>query len=151
MFGAVRNYEIEYNYTEGKPTFETTATGVSITVNEDKFTVNDNGVEKTYSFTTSTDRTLTSVNGHTLNVGTNESFSSILLTSPVYFEVSDASDSYSQAYFDGTYLYTGDGYTIDRQNYILINIYVKASGGPDETFERNSRDHLLGSYRIILV
>ena len=151
LFGAVRNYEIEYNYTEGKPTFETTATGVSITVNEDKFTVNDNGVEKTYSFTTSTDRTLTSVNGHAVEVKSGGSFSSILLTSSVYFEVSDASGSYSQAYFDGTYLYTGDGYTIDRQNYILINIYVKASGGPDKTFERNSRDHLLGSYRIILV
>lgn len=150
LSGAVRNYDIEYNYSDDMP-FTTTATGVSITVDEDKFKVTDNGVEKTYSFTTSADGTITSVNGHAVEVKRGESFSSILLTSSVYFEVSDASGSYSQAYFDGTYLYTGDGYTIDRQNYILINIYVKASGGPDKTFERNSRDHLLGSYRIILV
>lgn len=157
LFGGA--YNITYIYTAGEtPSVSFAASGggapSDVKVNssgQGSFNMTVDGDITTYSFTISTGGTLTSVNGHAVNVGTNESFSSILLTSHVYFEVSDASDSYSRAYFDGTYLYTGDGYTIDRQNYILINIYVKASGGPDKTFERNSRDHLLGSYRIILV
>ena len=151
-------YDITYTYTDGETPsvlFKIDEEGIVPTgPNADgagSFKMTLNGESKTYNFTISTDGTLTSVNGHAVEVKSGGSFSSILLTSPVYFEVSDASDSYSRAYFDGTYLYTGDGYTINKQNYILINIYVKASGGPDKTFERNSRDHLLGSYRIILV
>lgn len=156
MFGDA--YNITYTYTAGgtpSVLFKIDEESIVPTgPNADgagSFNMTLNGESKTYNFTISTDGTLTSVNGHAVKVQSGGSFSSILLTSSVYFEVSDASDSYSRAYFDGTYLYTGDDYEIDRQNYILINIYVKASGGPDETFERNSRDHLLGSYRIILV
>lgn len=151
-------YNITYTYTAGEtPRFTASGGGapsdvtVDSTTGQGSFNMTVGDVPRTYNFTVNTEGTLTSVNGHAVEVKSGGSFSSILLTSPVYFEVSDASDSYSRAYFDGTYLYTGDDYEINRQNYILINIYVKASGGPDETFERNSRDHLLGSYRIILV
>ncbi len=153
-------YSITYSYRAGAtPSYSFKASGggapsdgtVDSTTGQGSFNMTVDDVPRTYNFTVNTKGTLTSVNGHAVKVQSGGSFSSILLTSSVYFEVSDASGSYSQAYFDGTYLYTGDGYTIDRQNYILINIYVKASGGPDKTFERNSRDHLLGSYRIILV
>lgn len=158
LFGGA--YSITYSYRAGAtPSYSFKASGggapsdgtVDSTTGQGSFNMTVDDVPRTYNFTVNTEGTLTSVNGHAVEVKSGGSFSSILLTSSVYFEVSDASGSYSQAYFDGTYLYTGDGYTIDRQNYILINIYVKASGGPDKTFERNSRDHLLGSYRIILV
>ena len=153
-------YSITYSYMAGAtPSYSFKASGggapsdgtVDSTTGQGSFNMTVDDVPRTYKFTVDSKGTLTSVNGHAVKVQSGGTFSSILLTSSVYFEVSDASGSYSQAYFDGTYLYTGDGYTIDRQNYILINIYVKASGGPDKTFERNSRDHLLGSYRIILV
>ena len=153
-------YSITYSYRAGAtPSYSFKASGggapsdgtVDSTTGQGSFNMTVDDVPRTYKFTVDSKGTLTSVNGHAVKVQSGGTFSSILLTSSVYFEVSDASGSYSQAYFDGTYLYTGDGYTIDRQNYILINIYVKASGGPDKTFERNSRDHLLGSYRIILV
>ena len=96
---------------------------------------------------------LISINGHTVNVESGEKFSSILLTSSIYFEVTAGEGDVSTAYFDGTYLYTGPDYTVNNQQYILVNIYVKASGGPDGAFERNvhGNDYRLGWFRVILV
>ncbi len=107
----------------------------------------------TYDFKTDSSGKLISINSHAVDVASGETFSSILLTSSIYFEVTAGVGDVSTAYFDGTDLYTGDNYTINKQQYILVNIYVKASGGPDKTFERNEKgyDYRLGWFRIILV
>lgn len=72
--------------------------------------------------------------------------------SALRFEVGDKD---STAKFDGTTLYTGANYKLNNQEYILINIYVKASGGPfagnDAWKASNSNsDKLLGQFRIFL-
>ena len=110
-------------------------------------------VTTTYEFKADSNGNLISINGHTVDVASGEKFSSILLTSSTYFEVTAGEGDVSTAYFDGTYLYTGPDYTINNQQYILVNIYVKASGGPDRAFEKNAHgnDYRLGWFRVILV
>lgn len=69
--------------------------------------------------------------------------------SALRFEVGDKD---STATFDGTTLYTGPNYQLNNQEYILINIYVKASGGPNETWaaSNSNSDKLIGQFRIFL-
>lgn len=71
----------------------------------------------------------------------------------IYFVVSDSAGALATAYFDGTDLYTGAGYTIGSDQYIQIYIYVKAAG-PKGGFANQSShgyDKLLGGYRIRLI
>lgn len=71
----------------------------------------------------------------------------------IYFVVSDSAGALATAYFDGTDLYTGAGYTIGSDQYIQIYIYVKAAG-PNGGFANQSShgyDKLLGGYRIRLI
>ena len=122
------------------------------------------GGEKTaYEFKTDESGKLVLINGHTVDVTSGNTFSSTCLgigslggfdeKDSIYFEVTAGEGDVSTAYFDGTYLYTGPDYTINNQQYILVNIYVKASGGPDKTFEKNAygNDYRLGWFRVILV
>ena len=71
----------------------------------------------------------------------------------IYFVVSDSAGALATAYFVGTDLYTGAGYTIGSDQYIQIYIYVKAAG-PKGGFANQSShgyDKLLGGYRIRLI
>lgn len=70
------------------------------------------------------------------------------------FEVGDK-DSTAKFKEDGKTLITGSNYTIGAQEYILINIYVKASGGPFAGSEawkasNSNSDKLIGQFRIFL-
>lgn len=54
------------------------------------------------------------------------------------------------AFFIGTTLYTGADYEPNMNQYIRINIYVKASGGPGGSWSANNFDKLLGFIIITL-
>lgn len=54
------------------------------------------------------------------------------------------------AFFIGTTLYTGADYKPNMNQYIRINIYVKASGGPGGSWSANNFDKLLGFIIITL-
>ena len=80
-------------------------------------------------------------------------FATAVKDGSIYFVVSDSAGALATAYFDGTYLYTGAGYTIGSDQYIQIYIYVKAAG-PKGGFANQSShgyDKLLGGYRIRLI
>ena len=67
--------------------------------------------------------------------------------------VDEADPNPPTAFFDkdGKTLYTGADYKINNNQYIRINIYVKASGGPNELWTKNnSYDKLLGFIIITL-
>lgn len=51
---------------------------------------------------------------------------------------------------DGITLYTGADYELNNNQYIRINIYVKASGGPNAPWSTNNFDKLLGFIIITL-
>ncbi len=51
---------------------------------------------------------------------------------------------------DGITLYTGADYKLNNNQYIRINIYVKASGGPNAPWSTNNFDKLLGFIIITL-
>lgn len=51
---------------------------------------------------------------------------------------------------DGITLYTGADYELNNNQYIRINIYVKASGGPGGSWSANNFDKLLGFIIITL-
>lgn len=80
---------------------------------------------------------------------------------PLYFDIGIDTDEniYSEATIDQKgNVTTGSNFVIDNQHprYILINIYVKASGGPDGKFDINGFENtnskkLLGQVRIYLV
>lgn len=155
-------FDITYRYTPAEGTSATctfTATGNATFVTIEfkdgvgSFNMTYGGETTTYEFKTDSNGNLISINGHTVNVESGEKFSSILLTSSIYFEVTAGEGDVSTAYFDGTYLYTGPDYTVNNQQYILVNIYVKASGGLDRAFEKNAygNDYRLGWFRVILV
>ena len=73
----------------------------------------------------------------------------------IYFKVSFGDGEISTAYFgeDGTTLYTGAGYKPNNQEYIMVNVYCKASGGPTGLYSESERgwDKLLGQFRLILI
>lgn len=155
-------FDITYTYVPAEETPATrtfTATGNATFVTIEfkdgvgSFNMTYGGETTTYEFKTDSNGNLISINGHTVNVESGEKFSSILLTSSIYFEVTAGEGDVSTAYFDGTYLYTGPDYTVNNQQYILVNIYVKASGGLDRAFEKNAygNDYRLGWFRVILV
>lgn len=80
-------------------------------------------------------------------------FATAVKDGSIYFVVSDSAGALATAYFDGTDLYTGAGYTIGSDQYIQIYIYVKAAG-PKGGFANQSShgyDKLLGGYRIRLI
>ena len=161
LFNSVFNITYRYVPAEGETpatcTFtagtNATFTNISFENGVGSFDMTYGGETTTYEFKTDSNGNLISINGHTVNIESGEKFSSILLTSSIYFEVTAGEGDVSTAYFDGTYLYTGPDYTVNNQQYILVNIYVKASGGPDRTFERNvhGNDYRLGWFRVILV
>lgn len=67
--------------------------------------------------------------------------------------VDEADPNPPTAFFDkdGKTLYTGADYQLNNNQYIRINIYVKASGGPSTSWtENNSYDKLLGFIIITL-
>ncbi len=76
-------------------------------------------------------------------------------TDKIYFKVSFGDGEISTAYFgeDGTTLYTGAGYKPNNQEYIMVNVYCKASGGPTGSYSESERgwDKLLGQFRLILI
>ncbi len=73
----------------------------------------------------------------------------------IYFEVSFGEGEISTAYFgeDGSTLYTGAGYKPNNQEYIMVNVYCKASGGPAGSYleSKHGWDKLLGQFRLILI
>lgn len=156
-------FDVTYTYnagSEGVSARYVFSGGVGISFVTDKYengvgtvTMTLGGETTTYDFKTGENGKLISINGHAVDVASGETFSSILLTSSIYFEVTAGVGDVSTAYFVGTDLCTGPGYIINNQQYILVNIYVKASGGPDKTFERNEKgyDYRLGWFRVILV
>lgn len=164
-------FNITYGYTQA--TENTPASYTFTAIDSDTFTnvkfkdrvgtfdMTYQGVTTNYEFTTDSDNNLESINGHAVDGNT---FSSTFLgigslgasfddKDSIYFEVTAGEGDVSTAYFDGTFLYTGPDYTINNQQYILVNIYVKASGGPGRAFEKNAygSDYRLGWFRVILV
>ena len=166
-------FGITYTYTpatENTPASYTFTATTSATFNNVKFKdgvgtfdMTYGGEKTAYEFKTDESGKLVLINGHTVDVTSGNTFSSTCLgigslggfdeKDSIYFEVTAGEGDVSTAYFDGTYLYTGPDYTINNQQYILVNIYVKASGGPDKTFEKNAygNDYRLGWFRVILV
>ena len=166
-------FDITYTYTpadEGTSatctftaTDNATFTNISFENGVGTFDMTYEGETTTYEFKTDSNGNLISINGHVVDVANGNEFSSTCLgigslgafdeNDSIYFEVTAGEGDVSTAYFDGTYLYTGPGYTINNQQYILVNIYVKASGGPDKAFEKNAygNDYRLGWFRVILV
>lgn len=121
---------------------------VSATVTAGKGTVTLNEIE--YEFTLDGEK-LETFNGKTVNLESGDTFT--ILIGSIYFVVSDSAGALATAYFDGTDLYTGAGYTIGSDQYIQIYIYVKAAG-PKGGFANQSShgyDKLLGGYRIRLI
>lgn len=121
---------------------------VSATVTAGKGTVTLNEIE--YEFTLD-GKKLETFNGKTVNLKSGDTFT--ILSGSIYFVVSDSAGALATAYFDGTDLYTGAGYTIGSDQYIQIYIYVKAAG-PKGGFANQSShgyDKLLGGYRIRLI
>ena len=80
-------------------------------------------------------------------------FATAVKDGSIYFVVSDSAGALATAYFDGTDLYTGAGYTIGSDQYIQIYIYVKAAGSNGGFANQSSHgyDKLLGGYRIRLI
>ncbi len=121
---------------------------VSATVTAGKGTVTLNEIE--YEFTLD-GKKLETFNGKTVNLESGDTFT--ILIGSIYFVVSDSAGALATAYFKGTDLYTGAGYTIGSDQYIQIYIYVKAAG-PKGGFANQSLhgyDKLLGGYRIRLI
>ena len=95
-------------------------------------------------------------NRNSLTQGAFESLEKLISENPskVRFAIGDDD---STAHFEGNTVHTGSKYTLNDQ-YILINIYVKSSGGPFVDFAESSSSDMLmdivsdkhGTFRIIL-
>ena len=138
----VEGYEYEYSSTNGKIQYQVNA-------REDEGTINFKGV--TYNFKFAEDNTLSI----TLNGVPCEITADGLIMKSIYFKVSFGDGEISTAYFgeDGTTLYTGPGYKPNNQEYIMVNVYCKASGGPAGSYLESVHgwDKLLGQFRVILI
>ena len=138
----VEGHEYNYSSTNGKIQYQVNA-------REDKGTITFKGV--TYNFKFAEDNTLSI----TLNGVPCEITADGLIMKSIYFKVSFGDGEISTAYFgeDGTTLYTGAGYTPNNQEYIMVNVYCKASGGPTASYSESEHgwDKLLGQFRLILI
>lgn len=135
----------EYTGSWSKVTVEHPETEVSM----DTYRVNLAAWAKTIKIYQATD-------GSNGGLGQGDSFS---LTSAdvdldtLRFEVARVDESNPNpptAFFIGTTLYTGADYEPNMNQYIRINIYVKASGGPGGEWKPNNFDKLLGFIIITL-
>ena len=141
----VEGHEYEYSSTNGKIQHQISATGNA----QDEGTITFKGV--TYNFKFAGDGTLSiTLNGVPCEITVDG-----LIMKSIYFKVSFGDGEISTAYFgeDGSTLYTGPGYTPNNQEYIMVNVYCKASGGPAGSYSESERgwDKLLGQFRVILI